>query len=349
MRIHFRLMLVLVFLAAASMIGVAHGAETVKPAVDPSIYGHVSSLVWVVKDLDPVVSYWEKLGLRNIRRTDVTAFQGLIYRGKPTATTAKSAFGQIGTVSIEWIQPVTGVNLYAEFLKRHGDGVLALAFAVPSESRLEEQIRYFQSRGVQVAQRTQWTGVEGNGHGAYLDTAGKGGGFTLALYHDPDASLVTRAAHAAPNETPLTQPGHYAFVARNIRQIGEYWQNLGFGAMQIDHNVSLDRSYRGQPGKFEMDLGWWRWGDLPVEWVQTTQGPNVYEEYLAKHGEGFHHFGVDVKDMDAAAELMASRGAPRSQWGGWDSGGDKGRFAYLDTDPHGGVTLELIWDQPQSK
>jgi hypothetical protein len=119
--------------------------------------------------------------------------------------------------------------------------------------------------------------------------------------------------------------------------------------MQVDHNISVDRFYRGQPGKFEMDLGWQRFGDAPFEWIQSTQGPNVYEEYLKAHGEGFHHLGVTVEDMDAATKIMEGRGGPRSQWGGWDTPKSKGRFAYLDTDPHGGVTLELIWNQPMPK
>jgi 4-hydroxyphenylpyruvate dioxygenase-like putative hemolysin len=96
-----------------------------------------------------------------------------------------------------------------------------------------------------------------------------------------------------------------------------------------------------------MDLGWQRFGDAPFEWVQSTQGPNVYEEYLKAHGEGFHHLGVDVKDMDAAIKILEGKGAPPSQGGGWDTPQSKGRFAYLDTDPHGGVTLELLWDQPR--
>ena len=68
----------------------ARGADIAKPTVDLSIYGHVSSVIWVAKDLDPVLNYWEKLGLKNIERTKVTEFTGLIYRGQ-----AGSDHGQI--------------------------------------------------------------------------------------------------------------------------------------------------------------------------------------------------------------------------------------------------------------
>jgi hypothetical protein len=325
----------------------ARGADVAKPTVTVSIYGRANSVVWVVKDLDPVVNYWEKLGLKNVQRTKVAEFTGLIYRGKPAPTTAKSAFGHVGGVLIEWIQPVTGTNIYTEFLKRHGDGILALGFAAKSDQELDQQIQYFQSKGVEVAERTQWKGTKGTGHGAYLDTAEKGGGVDIAIYYDPDGPAP--AAAGADNDYPLTKLNHYAFVVRDDRKVGAYWQSLGFGGMQVEHNISVNRFYRGQPGKFEMDLGWQRFGDLPFEWIESTQGPNVYEEYFKRHGEGVHHMGVDVKDMDAAVKMFEGKGAPRTMWGGWDTPTSKGRFAYLDTDPHGGVTLEILWDQPMPK
>ncbi|MGO8786943.1 MAG: VOC family protein [Terriglobia bacterium] len=348
MRAKYTLASAIALIIAVACVSSARGADISKPTVDLSIYRHVSSVIWIVKDLDPVVDYWERLGLKNVHRTEVTDFTGLVYRGKPAPTTARSAFGHVGSVFIEWIQPVTGNNLYTEFLKRHGDGIMALGYAVKSDQELERQIRHFQSKGVQVAQRTQWKGTNGSGHGTYLDTAAKGGGIDIAVYHDPDGAAPAEPS-TEQNDYPLNKFNHYAFVVRDVRQVGEYWRNLGFGGMQIDHNISVNRMYRRQPGKFEMDLGWERFGSAPFEWIQSTQGPNVYEEYLKKHGEGFHHVGVDVDDMDATAKTFEGKGAPRSQWGGWDTPKAKGQFAYLDTDSHGGVTLELIWNQPMPK
>jgi catechol 2,3-dioxygenase-like lactoylglutathione lyase family enzyme len=340
-------------LTLAVLLAVGHlpfslAAEIAKPTVDLSIYGHVGLVVWVVKDLGPVLNYYEKLGLKDIQRTNVSDRPGLIYRGKPAPTTARSAFGHMGGVSLEWIQPVTGTNLYTEFLERHGDGVLALGYAVSTDQELEQQIQYFRTKGVEAVQRTQWAGPKGTGHGVYFDTAAKGGGLTLALYYDPGAHAPAEAG-TLENDEPFTKIGHYAFVVRDVRKVGEYWQSLGFGGLAIDHNLSVNRVYRGQPGKFEMDLGWGRFGDAPFEWVQSTLGPNIYEEYLRKHGEGFHHLGFTVQDMDAALKMLEAKGAPPTQAGGWDTPKAKGRFAYLDTDSQGGVTLELIWNQPMAK
>jgi len=340
--------LAFVILLAAAIAQGGRASDVATPAVDPAIYGHVSSIIWVVKDLDPVLRYYENLGLKDIQRTGVREFTGLAYKGKPAPTTGKSAFAHIGHVFIEWIQPVTGDNIYTDFLKRHGDGVLALGYAVSSDEELGRQVAYFHSRRVEVLQRTQWQGTKGTGHGAYLDTAAKGGGLTIAVYHDPDAAAYP-GAQPAENDAPFNRISHYAFVVRDMRRVSDYWQALGFGALAIDHNVSVDRVYRGRPGQFEMDLGWAGGDKARFEWIQSTRGPNIYEEYLRHHGEGFHHLGVYVTDMNAGLKTMAVKGAPACMSGGWDSPDSKGRFAYLDTDPHGGVTIELLWDQPLGK
>ena len=67
-------------------------------------------------------------------------------------------------------------------------------------------------------------------------------------------------------------------------------------------------------------------------------------EWLAKDGEGFHHLGVNVTDMDEAIELMNARGTPPSQTAAWNTPRGKGRAVYVDTEPYRGVTLELIYD-----
>ena len=167
----------------------------------------------------------------------------------------------------------------------------------------------------------------------------------LGLIDDPDARSPVGVATSIPNQYPLNKITHFAWVVNDVRTVNAYYVSLGFRPLSsIDHNVSLDRIYRGQPGNYEMWLGWNRTGDAPFEWVQQITGPDIYIEYLKKHGQGFHHLGVTVTDMDEAAKLMSARGAPASQSAAWNTKKGKGRAVYLDTEPHGGVTLELIYD-----
>lgn len=329
------------------MLGSTSSGQTDGPTMDRSLYRHVVQVGWVVKDLDPVVDYWQMLGLRNIRRAGVMSFPDVTWRGRKTPLKLKMAFGDIGGVQIEWIQPVEGHSVYNKFLSAHGDGVHHLAYQMPSPAVMEQQIRYFKSRGVDVVQSGTWKGQKGEGRFAYLDTAAEGGGITLELIYNPDWPHGGETPRA--NEYSFNNINHFGFVVPDVRKVSAYWQQIGFGPLQIVHNVSLNRMYRGKPGKFEMDLGWNRRGDRPFEWVQSTVGPNDYIDYRKKHGEGLHHLGFTVKDMDAAIAHFRTKGITATMSGGWDDHGNKGRFAYLDTDPHGGVTVELIWNQPHSK
>jgi catechol 2,3-dioxygenase-like lactoylglutathione lyase family enzyme len=322
--------------------------DEAKPTVDPSIYRHVIHVGWVVKDLDRVVGYWEKLGLKNVRRDGVQEFPDTTFRGKKTPLGLKMAFADIGGVEIEWIQPVKGKSVYNEFLQARGDGIHHLAYAVASPEQLEEQLKYFREKGVDVVQQGSWQGEKGKGLFAYIDTAPKGGGLTIELVYNPDAPTSGTTA-ASENEYPFNKFVQYAYAVHDDKKVSAFFESLGFGGMPIDHNISVNRNYRGQPGKFEMYLGWWRWGDVTFEWIQPLVGPSIYHEFLKKHGEGFHHLAFNVKDMDEAVKLLESKGAPASQTGGWDSPTSKGRFAYMDTEPYGGVTIELLWDQPMNK
>jgi len=319
-------------------------SEDAKPTVDMSIYGHVVQVGWVVKDIDRVVDYWEKLGLKNIRRFRIgESIQ--MYRGKKYSVTQRQAFADIGDVQIEWVQPIKGTSACSEFLEKHGEGVSHLAYAATSPEQFDEQIKYFESKGIAVVQSSGQV-PKGAGRFAYLDTAPQGGGLDIELLYFPRGQIWGAAKEAVPNEYPFNRIAQYAFVVRDVRAAGAFYESLGFGGMPVDHNVSLDRIYRGAPGKFEMDLGWGRFGDVVFEWIQPLVGPSIYDEALQARGEGFHHLAFEVKDMDEAIKLLAARDAHVTQSGGWDNPGGKGRFAYLDTERYGGLTIELLWNQP---
>jgi hypothetical protein len=330
--------------ALARSFRAAAAAQSAAPALDPSLYHHVDRVVWVVSDLDRVVGYWQKLGVHDLRDGGVVSFANLTYHGKPDPASAKQIIGHIGSLEIEWLQPVKGGEFWSGGLRQHGDGIRALGYDAGSSQEFDGQIRYFATKGVGVVTQGEWQGQNGRGRFAYLDTAERGGGNTVALFNDPDAPSRASAL-AGHNEYPLSKIGHYAWVVRDVREVDAYYASLGFKLFaSIDHNISLDRVYRGQPGTYEMWLGWDRSGDAPFEWVQQITGPDIYVEYFHKHGEGFHHLGVNVTDMDQAIALMSSRGAPPSQMAAWNTPKGKGRAVYLDTEPYGGVTLELIYN-----
>ena len=331
------------FWAAIPWLG-APRPDISKRSVDIGIYGHVARVGWVVKDLDRVVDFWEKLGIKDIQRRGVVDKSGAVYRGMGNLGKLKTATAMIGGVELDWIQPISDEIPYSDFLQQHGDGIHHLGFRVASVAQFNEQLHYFENRGVPNAELGGWNGKNGTALFAYLETASRGGGITFELMYDPDAPHSAKTSGA--NEYPFNEIVQYAIVVRDLSKVNEFYEHLGFGGMGGERFVGLDRVYRGAPGKYEMDLGWWRWGDVPFEWIQSQVGPNVYSDYLKAHGEGLHHLAVNVSDLDQAIALFRAKGVAVAQSGAWDIRGSRGRFAYIDTEPYGGVTIELVWNEP---
>ena len=338
----------LLFLVSAGAVsGLAGGdpaaaADVSAPTVDLSIYRQVVEVWFVVADLDRTVNYWERLGLRNIRRIGTEEAHPIGNRGGRSPFTVKMARGQIGDVEIVWVEPGKGAGEFNRFLTRHGDGVHHLTFAVKSQEELEKQVQYFRSKGVPVMMEGKWKGLQGERHFVYLDTAERGGGITYELAFNTGVP----ASVPSQNEEPFNKLTQYAFVAHDLKRVGTFYENLGFGSMPLSYITNLDRNYRGTPGNFEMYIGYWRWGTVNFEWIQSAVGPSVFEEYLKKRGEGLHHLAFNVTDLDAAVAKMEAKGLKVAQSGRFDYPKNKGRFAYIDTEPRCGVMIEFNWHQP---
>jgi methylmalonyl-CoA/ethylmalonyl-CoA epimerase len=324
--------------AAAAALPSASQGES----VDRTIYRRVAHLGWVVRDVDATSAAWRSLGVNDISDLGVREFPAT-YRGRAVTARVKTARALFANGAIRWIQPIGDGTVYADFLARHGEGVQHVAFEVTSSAQFERELARYRALGVGVLHRTDGAGPSAAAGSAYLDTAQEGGGMTVALEH----TATTLRASGVSNDEPFSRITQYAFVVRDLRRVSAYYERLGLGALPFERNVSLERVYRGRPGTFEMLLGWGRWADVVFEWIQPTVGPSTYDEHLERHGEGFHHLGFHVSDMDAAVARLRARGLAVTMSGGWDSGGNAGRFAYLDAERHGGVAVELLWNRPR--
>ena len=68
----------------------------------------------VVRDIDKAVEYYQSLGIASVGR------EVIFPESKPKI---RAKFVQIGSVPIEFIQPVEGESPYKEFLDRKGEGI----------------------------------------------------------------------------------------------------------------------------------------------------------------------------------------------------------------------------------
>jgi methylmalonyl-CoA/ethylmalonyl-CoA epimerase len=154
------------------------------------------------------------------------------------------------------------------------------------------------------------------------------------------------------SQFPIGRIAQVAFVVRDLEaRMQRFWLDFGIGPWSIytfEPPRVQDMTYRGRPAGFRMRVAFAMCGETQIELVQSLDGPNVYEEFLAGCGEGVQHLGIHVPSMDTAAAAMRALGYEMVQSGrGYGVRGD-GAFAYFATAGAIGTLVELI-ELPQER
>lgn len=149
-----------------------------------------------------------------------------------------------------------------------------------------------------------------------------------------------------PHERGLRAVDQVAIIVRDIdRAMTHYVDRLGIGPWDVytygPHRMHR-MTFRGEERSYVMKLALTFVGSTMYELIESVQGPNIYEEFLASRGEGLHHLGYYVDDVEAEIAAMAAKGYPLLQSGhGFGADGD-GAYAYFDTERDFGCILEAI-------
>jgi hypothetical protein len=293
----------------------------------PDLYRSVDRVTWIVDSIDRTVLGWEKVGLIRIdQRSD--AELPVTFRGKETKAKVRMASGFLGDVRVQWIQPMEGSNAFTEYQKKHRSGIFSLVHRVATAEALEKEKERLRGLGVNVLQTGE--------HVTYFDTE-PDGKYVLGLYYGPD-----EPAPPAP-EKRIVQ---FAFTAHDLKPISEYWSKLGLGAMAFNRGNLSDVEYWGKPVQIDQQFGWQRQRKIIYEWLAPITSPNTFDDHMKTYGEGIHHLAMNVPDMPKAVEEWKAAGFKVASSGAWGEKGKpgSGRFAYVDTQPIGGVIMELLWN-----
>jgi glyoxalase/bleomycin resistance protein/dioxygenase superfamily protein len=154
------------------VLGLIYWPGGAPPAGPP---GKISHIAFVVREAEGPSAYWQKLGLPAMPKSHASPREDSRYHGKPLWLDFDVCWQRHTQFTYEWIiPPVTPPNLYADFLKVHGEGIQHLGVPVDD---LERSIAEYQKLGYSVAQSGAWgeTGKKGSGRYAYMDTDAIGG------------------------------------------------------------------------------------------------------------------------------------------------------------------------------
>jgi methylmalonyl-CoA/ethylmalonyl-CoA epimerase len=117
-----------------------------------------------------------------------------------------------------------------------------------------------------------------------------------------------------------------------------YEKLLGLGPFVVPEVKYFDTCYYGKPADFLFKMAFCSLGSVEMELIEPIQGPTIYHDFLKEKGEGLHHIGFDIKNLDETLLVCKELDIAVLQLGRTPAGG----FAYLDTEKIGGVIFELI-------
>jgi len=137
-------------------------------------------------------------------------------------------------------------------------------------------------------------------------------------------------ADSEPRKLKLEKVDQIGIVVKDCEKVAENWERMfGIGPWTFITNTREDAE--GNP--LEVKLGFAYMGDLELELIEVVKGKTLHSEFLAEHGEGLHHLGFMVDDVDGEAANLEGQGVKIMLQ-------RPGQWAYMDTREPGGVIFE---------
>jgi hypothetical protein len=131
------------------------------------------------------------------------------------------------------------------------------------------------------------------------------------------------------------------YVVRDARAAMDGWLATGVGPWFVVERVELDWfRHRGVDSPLEMTVALANSGDVQIELIeQRNNAPSMYREFLDAGREGLQHVAYWTIDYQGLYDRALAAGHMVGQEG--CIGGERGRFAYFDTEHHPGTVVEI--------
>lgn len=135
---------------------------------------------------------------------------------------------------------------------------------------------------------------------------------------------------------------HVALVVKDLGKAIAYYQDLGVGPFMSPPIKLVKQIWLGKA----IPVGFFKrkevMGKMGTAWLQLCQplgGESPWQEFLDTKGEGVHHLGCIVDDIEKEETSLAEKGIEIILSSRFEGGGGS---CYADISKVGGILVELI-------
>ena len=133
----------------------------------------------------------------------------------------------------------------------------------------------------------------------------------------------------------FSQIDQIGIVVKNMEISMKFYEKL-FG---IEPFLTLESSTSSIIDSAKLKIGLFQLGDVQLELIQVLEGETIHSEFLKKKGEGLHHLGFIVEDIEEELVRLEKEGIKILERGILQ---EMVKFVYLDTEKILGIIVELI-------
>ena len=101
------------------------------------------------------------------------------------------------------------------------------------------------------------------------------------------------------NTLKLKPAQQICIVTYDLKKTASYYEKLLDLRPFIFPKITYKKiMYLGKTSSGCWEMAFARMGHIEIELAKSIKPPNLYEDFLKKHGEGLHHLGFEVADLD---------------------------------------------------
>jgi methylmalonyl-CoA/ethylmalonyl-CoA epimerase len=141
---------------------------------------------------------------------------------------------------------------------------------------------------------------------------------------------------------------HVGIVVKDLKKAIAYYESIGFGPFKVRDGVQtvtipFKGELNGKPAEWKTTISNGKMGEVELELLEPTEGPQALRESLDATGEGLHHIGFLTDDVDA--EIAKAKKKGMKVWTA-SKRGDKTAFCYFAPTDVGKLAIELRLTNP---